>query len=78
MSALIESFPFTIPIWMPEVISFLSRFDRERHPIGSAVKKTIAEFKRTHNEQWHILKHQFTSEQLNDIQDVSGLHSYFV
>ncbi|ETO05166.1 hypothetical protein RFI_32230, partial [Reticulomyxa filosa] len=77
LSAVVESFPYTVPEWIPNVVSHLCRLDREKDPIGPTAKKTIAEFKRTHNDEWNTFKKLFTEEQLQDLQDVGALHSYF-
>jgi len=77
LSALILSVPYTCPQWLPAVLSFVSVFDRERAPIGNTAKKTVAEFKRTHQDEWHIFKKEFTLDQLSNIQDASST-SYFV
>lgn len=77
LSSLILCVPYTVPSWLPEILSFVSIFDRERAPIGNTAKKTVAEFKRTHQDEWHIFKKQFTLDQLSNIQDASST-SYFV
>jgi len=77
LSSLILSVPYTCPKWLPEILSFLSVFDRERAPIGNTAKQTVAEFKRTHQDEWHIFKRAFTLDQLSNIQDASS-NSYFV
>ncbi len=77
LSSLILSVPYTCPEWIPQILSFVAVFDRERAPIGTTAKKTVAEFKRTHQDEWHIFKRQFSLEQLSNIQDASST-SYFV
>ena len=77
LSSLILSVPYLCPAWLPEVLSFVAVFDRERAPIGSTAKQTVAEFKRTHQDEWHLFKRQFTMDQLANIQDASS-NSYFV
>ena len=77
LSSLILSVPYTCPEWLPEILSFVAVFDRERAPICNTVKKTVAEFKRTHQDEWHIFKRDFTLDQLSNIQDASST-SYFV
>merc|ERR1712083_503691 len=77
LSALVLSCPYTVPQWLPDVLSFISVFERQRAPIGTTCKKTVSEFKRTHQDEWHIFKEQFTLDQLSSIQDASS-NSYFV
>jgi len=77
LSALVLSCPYTVPEWLPDVLSFIAMFERERAPIGTTCKKTVGEFKRTHQDEWHIFKKQFTLDQLSSIQDASS-NSYFV
>ena len=77
LSALVLSCPYTVPEWLPDVLSFIALFERERAPIGTTCKKTVSEFKRTHQDEWHLFKEQFTLDQLSSIQDASS-NSYFV
>ena len=77
LSSLILSVPYLCPSWLPEILSFVAVFDRERAPIGNTAKQTVAEFKRTHQDEWHLFKRQFTLDQLSNIHDASS-NSYFV
>ena len=78
LCSLILCYPHRLPLWMPDILSFLSNFVNTRIPIKNTVKKTVNEFKKTHNDNWKSFKKKFTVEQLLDLKDISTLHSYFV
>ena len=78
ISALILLCPYTVPSWMPNVISKFSKYATARVPICNTVRDTIAHFNQTHMDEWHIFKKQFTQTQIDDIKDVAATQSYFV
>ena len=51
--------------WLPKVITTLAQFAQELPPhVRATVRKTIAEFRRTHADAWAIQKSMFTEEEL--------------
>lgn len=50
--------------WLPDMVTLLGRFIGEPTPIRSTVKKSIAEFRRTHSDTWAYQKSSFSEEQL--------------
>jgi proteasome activator subunit 4 len=76
LQAFLAAYPYTVPAWMPDALLLISRAIADPDPIKSSVRKTIAEFRRTHLDNWQEIKEHFTEEQLTGITDVlvSPLH----
>jgi hypothetical protein len=79
LSAIILSNPYDVPEWMPSLLSILGlEHSSDPSPISDTVKRTFAEFWKTHQDMWHLFQERFTSEQLDVIRELSGSPSYFV
>jgi len=46
--ALIRSYPFTVPEWMPPLIDHLSKYATDPSPISNTLRTFGAEFQKTH------------------------------
>lgn len=77
-TALVHSYPYTIPTWMPSVIMSLIENVAFSPLVTNSVEKCLQEFKRTHQDTWTEDKLLFTEYQLEMINDLQIIPSYFV
>lgn len=83
MSAIVLAFPYTLPSFVPPLFEELGKYLYLKPTsvvvsyLEKAVKETLLEFKRTHQENWIETKRQFTPAQLDVIEDVLVAPSYF-
>ncbi|KAL6772361.1 hypothetical protein ACKKBG_A29920 [Auxenochlorella protothecoides x Auxenochlorella symbiontica] len=79
LRAFVLSSPYDVPAWLPGVLMALVRLAGEPAPIRVTVTKTLAEFRRTHEEAGlSEVRDQLTSEQWEAIRDVAHPAPYFV
>lgn len=76
-SASIEAFPYHIPPWMPQILVSLSFLSKEKQPTQGTVKKTLSEFRRTHQDNWKEDIEKFTQDELDIIVETVSAPSYF-
>ncbi|PJF20009.1 hypothetical protein PSACC_00180 [Paramicrosporidium saccamoebae] len=76
-SALILSCPYTIPTWMPRLLTALTPFISDRYPIHETAKHVFTEFKRTHGDTWKEEREKFTEEELDAISELLLAPSYY-
>ncbi|KAI0076264.1 hypothetical protein K474DRAFT_1757648 [Panus rudis PR-1116 ss-1] len=63
--ALIDSYPYTIEKWMPELITnVLAEHTYDPIPISTTVRKCASNFRKTHQDTWHEDSKKFTEDQL--------------
>lgn len=83
MSAIVLAFPYTLPSFVPPLFEEMGKYLYLKPTsvvvsyLEKAVKETLLEFKRTHQENWIETKRQFTPAQLDVIEDVLVAPSYF-
>jgi hypothetical protein len=77
LSSLVQAFPYDIPNWLPEVLCSIALCINNPSPIHSTVKKTYADFKRTHQDTWHEDIQKFTEDQLSILTDLLISPSYY-
>jgi proteasome activator subunit 4 len=52
--ALIDSYPYTVERWMPELLTgVIAEHTYDPIPISSTVRRCASSFKRTHQDTWH-------------------------
>ena len=93
LRSFVLSSPYDIPPWLPDILMSLVRLAAEPPPIKTTVTKTLAEFRRTHNESMQggtLMKDTtssniggggggMTEEQWEVVRDVAtSATSYFV
>ncbi|KDD73738.1 hypothetical protein H632_c1880p0, partial [Helicosporidium sp. ATCC 50920] len=79
LRAFVLSSPYDVPAWLPEVLMALVRLAPEPPPVSTTVTKTLAEFRRTHEEVvLASVRDVLTSEQWEAIRDVAHPVTYFV
>ncbi|KAE9036552.1 hypothetical protein PR001_g8777 [Phytophthora rubi] len=83
LSAVVLAFPHDVPSFVPPIFEELGRFlymKRSSNTISfleKAVKETLLDFKRTHQDNWIETKTKFSPAQLDVIEDVAIAPSYF-
>lgn len=77
LCSLIESSPYGIAEWMPETLMKLAPFVNDPVPIKDTVKRTFAEFRRTHLDTWLFDQKKFTEEQLYAINELLISPTYY-
>ncbi|GLE00074.1 hypothetical protein PINS_up008801 [Pythium insidiosum] len=83
MSAVILAFPYSVPSFVPPLFEELGRYLYLKHStptvsyLEKAVKDTLLEFKRTHQDNWLEIKANFTAEQRDVFEDVLISPSYY-
>ncbi|KIY51373.1 hypothetical protein FISHEDRAFT_37518 [Fistulina hepatica ATCC 64428] len=62
--ALIDSFPYTVEKWMPELMAnVLVEYTYDPIPISTTVRKCARNFKKTHQDTWHEDSKRFNEDQ---------------
>ncbi|KAL7039640.1 hypothetical protein ACKWTF_000055 [Chironomus riparius] len=77
LCAFISAFPYEIPSFVPNVFEILHRHLDDPQPIPATIRKTLADFKRTHHDGWDFHQLKFTESQLAVLSDLSVPPSYF-
>jgi hypothetical protein len=83
MCAIVLAFPHTLPPFVPCMFEELGKFLYLKNRsvtvsyLEKAVKETLLEFKRTHQDYWLETKSKFSPAQLNVIEDVSISPGYY-
>ncbi|GLB36425.1 putative protein with domain of unknown function (DUF3437) [Lyophyllum shimeji] len=76
--ALIESYPYTVEKWMPELLTdVLAEHTYDPIPISTTVRKCAANFKRTHQDTWHEDAKRFNEDQLAALSTLLTGSSYY-
>lgn len=76
LTALVETRPYEVPDWMPQTLDQLASAARLAAPHSDAARKSIAEFWRTHGDEFELYEHRFTSDQLQALRNHTA-SSYF-
>ncbi|KAI0374438.1 hypothetical protein BV20DRAFT_1049238 [Pilatotrama ljubarskyi] len=75
--ALIDSYPYTIERWMPELLtSVLAEHTYDPVPISTTVRKCASTFRKTHQDTWHEDSKKFSEEQLASLSTLLSGSSY--
>ncbi|EYB92924.1 hypothetical protein Y032_0188g1139 [Ancylostoma ceylanicum] len=78
LSAIVLASPYSVPPYLPDVLMRLCRFASEKQPIRDTVKRTLSEFKRTHQDSWREHESQFNEDQLCVLRDLFVSPNYYV
>jgi len=71
LSAVITAFPYEIPEWMPSTLALLAnKASGDRGMISLSVKKTLGEFKKTHQDTWMMDQKLFNEDELEALEGV--------
>ncbi|KAF9785996.1 hypothetical protein BJ322DRAFT_1005050 [Thelephora terrestris] len=75
--ALIDSYPYTVEKFMPELLTnVLAEHTYDPAPISTTVRKCASNFKKTHQDTWHEDSKRFTEEQLSALSTLLTGSSY--
>ncbi|XP_033120997.1 proteasome activator complex subunit 4-like [Anneissia japonica] len=77
LSACIQSCPYDVPVWMPQILMDLTDHLHDPQPIELTVRKTFSDFRRTHHDNWQEHKQQFTDDQLVILTDLLVSPCYY-
>jgi len=76
--ALVESYPYTVEKWMPELLTgFLAEHTYDPIPISTTVRKCASNFKKTHQDTWHEDAKRFSDEQMAALSTLLTGSSYY-
>ena len=71
LSSIISAFPYEVPEWMPSTLAFLAnKASGDRGMISMSVKKTLGDFKKTHQDTWLMDQKLFNEEELEALEGV--------
>jgi len=77
LSSVVLAFPFDVPPFLPLVLELLVAHIDDPLPIQSTVKKVMADFRRTHQDTWHLDKEAFSEQQLEILSELLVAPSYY-
>ncbi|KAJ3513732.1 hypothetical protein NLJ89_g2785 [Agrocybe chaxingu] len=76
--ALVDSYPYTVEKWMPELLTnILAEHTYDPIPISTSVRKCASNFKRTHQDTWHEDRKRFNEDQLAALSTLLTGSSYY-
>ncbi|KAJ7597613.1 hypothetical protein C8J56DRAFT_1001469 [Mycena floridula] len=75
--ALVDSYPYTVEKWMPELLTnVLAEHTYDPIPISTTVRKCASNFKKTHQDTWHEDSKRFDEDQLAALSTLLTGSSY--
>jgi len=76
--ALIDSYPYTIEKWMPELLTtVMLEHTHDPIPISTTIHKCASNFRKTHQDTWHEDSKRFTDDQLAALSTLLTGSSYY-
>ncbi|KAI0322291.1 hypothetical protein OF83DRAFT_1094509 [Amylostereum chailletii] len=76
--ALVESYPYTVERWMPDLLTnVLAEHTYDPIPISTTVRKCASNFKKTHQDTWHEDSKRFSEDQLAALSTLLTGSSYY-
>lgn len=77
LCAFVDAYPYDVPEFVPDILMFLSGYIHEVQPISMTIKKTLQDFKRTHQDNWQDHKLKFSDDQMAVLTDILVSPSYY-
>merc|ERR1711981_1308221 len=77
LCAIVEAYPYDVPEMVPDILIELEKHLHDPQPIPKTIKKTLQEFKRTHQDNWAEHKLKFTEDQLLVMTDLLVSPNYY-
>ena len=77
LCAIVEAYPYDVPKFVPDILIELEKHLHDPQPIPKTIKKTLQEFKRTHQDNWAEHKLKFTEDQLLVMTDLLVSPNYY-
>eukprot|EP00118_Oscarella_pearsei_P016562 m.158842 g.158842 ORF g.158842 m.158842 type:complete len:609 (+) comp38755_c0_seq1:692-2518(+) len=78
LCACVNAFPQSIPEPIPDVLMTLANHVHDPVPIQETAKKTVANFKDNHRDDWDFHRKHFTEEQLTTLSGLLISPNYYV
>ncbi|KDR84809.1 hypothetical protein GALMADRAFT_217878 [Galerina marginata CBS 339.88] len=76
--ALVDSYPYTVEKWMPELLTnILAEHTYDPIPVSTTVRKCASNFRRTHQDTWHEDSKRFNESQLAALSTLLTGSSYY-
>lgn len=76
--ALVDSFPYTIEKWMPELLTtVMLEHAHDPIPISTTIHRCASNFRKTHQDTWHEDSRRFTEDQLAALSTLLTGSSYY-
>ncbi|KAH9947692.1 hypothetical protein B0H21DRAFT_737636 [Amylocystis lapponica] len=76
--ALVESYPYTVEKWLPELLTgVLAEHTYDPIPISTTVRKCASNFKKTHQDTWHEDSKRFSDDQMAALSTLLTGSSYY-
>ncbi|KAF7437108.1 hypothetical protein PC9H_003942 [Pleurotus ostreatus] len=76
--ALVDSYPYTVEKWMPDLLAnVLAEHTYDPIPISTTVRKCASNFKKTHQDTWHEDSKKFNEDQLIALSTLLTGSSYY-
>lgn len=70
MCAVVLSFPYTVPEFLPRVVTKVASHLGDPAIIADAARSCLTEFRRTHQDTWDDIEDQFTADEWEAVNDV--------
>lgn len=77
LSAFILSNPYSVPEYVPPIFEIMYDHLHDPQPIPSTIRKTIADFKRTHHDGWEKFQLTFNESQLAVLSELTVPPAYY-
>ncbi|TDL28808.1 ARM repeat-containing protein [Rickenella mellea] len=76
--AIVDSYPYTVERWMPELLTdVLAEHTYDPIPVSTTVRNCASNFKKTHQDTWHEDAQRFNEEQLSALSTLLTGSSYY-
>ncbi|CAB4067874.1 PSME4 [Lepeophtheirus salmonis] len=77
LCAFVSAYPYDVPECVPDILVVLSDHLHDSQPIPDVIRRTMQDFKRTHQSNWEECKLKFTEDQFSVFSDISVSPSYY-
>ena len=77
LAAIIQRFPYSVPRFVPDALVLMCRVAQDPGSASAIIKRTLAQFKRTHNDEWREHVMHFSESQLEWLQDFFLPNNYY-
>ncbi|KAG8223216.1 hypothetical protein J437_LFUL003567 [Ladona fulva] len=77
LCAFVNAHPYEVPEFLPDIFLILGNHLNDPQPIPSTIRKTLCDFKRTHQDNWLEHQEKFSEQQLSVLSDMIVPPSYY-
>lgn len=75
--AVLRSFPYTMPAFLPELAVALAEMAAFPPPVRDGAREALAEFRRTHGDTWEADRLRFTRDQLDAVGSLGSTSAMY-